>query len=252
MLWCISFCFSGNREFKVTNKETEENFSHNICKKYTPSIYSAIFYSFSAHSLLTKGVILKSQKGISKIKDCFFQFCDFYYNPVNISIILLWENTSECILSTKVFLSTSGIIWCISRQCTIQPNSWWYYDMETLSALYALVNWINTASGNGLSPVRCQAITWTNADLSSIGPLWTNFSEIWIKILTFSFNKKLLIMPSVKWQPFCPGGDELTHWGRVMHICVSKLTIIDSDNGLSPKRRQAIIWTTAGILSIRS
>ena len=26
----------------------------------------------------------------------------------------------------------------------------------------------------------------------------------------------------------------LTHWGRVTHICVSKLTIICSDNGLSP------------------
>ena len=44
----------------------------------------------------------------------------------------------------------------------------------------------------------------------------------------------------------------LTHWGRVTHICVSKLTIIGSDNGLSPGRRQAIIWTNAGILSIRN
>ena len=42
----------------------------------------------------------------------------------------------------------------------------------------------------------------------------------------------------------------LTHWGRVTHICVGKLTIIDSDNGLSPGRRQAIIWTNAGILLI--
>ena len=42
----------------------------------------------------------------------------------------------------------------------------------------------------------------------------------------------------------------LTHWGRVTHICVSKLTIIASDNGLSPGRRQAIIWTNAGILLI--
>ena len=42
----------------------------------------------------------------------------------------------------------------------------------------------------------------------------------------------------------------LTHWGRVMHICVSKLNIIGSDNGLSPGRRQAIIWNYAGILSI--
>ena len=44
----------------------------------------------------------------------------------------------------------------------------------------------------------------------------------------------------------------LTHWGRVTHICVSKLTIIGSDNGLLPGRRQAIIWTNAGILFIRT
>ena len=44
----------------------------------------------------------------------------------------------------------------------------------------------------------------------------------------------------------------LTHWGRVTHICVSKLIIIGSDNGLSPRRRQAIIWTNAGILLIRT
>ena len=42
----------------------------------------------------------------------------------------------------------------------------------------------------------------------------------------------------------------LTHWGRVTHICVSKLTIIGSDNGLSPGRRQAIIWINDGILLI--
>ena len=42
----------------------------------------------------------------------------------------------------------------------------------------------------------------------------------------------------------------LTHWGRVTHIWVSKLTIIGSDNGLSPGRRQAIIWTNDGILLI--
>ena len=44
----------------------------------------------------------------------------------------------------------------------------------------------------------------------------------------------------------------LTHWGRVMHICASKVTIIGSDNGLSPGRRQAIIWTNAGILLNRT
>ena len=44
----------------------------------------------------------------------------------------------------------------------------------------------------------------------------------------------------------------LTHWGRVTHICVSKLTIIGSDNGLSPGQCQAIIRTIAGIWLIRN
>ena len=43
---------------------------------------------------------------------------------------------------------------------------------------------------------------------------------------------------------------DLTHWGRVTHICVDNLTIIGSDNGLSPGQRQAIIWTNAVILLI--
>ena len=34
------------------------------------------------------------------------------------------------------------------------------------------------------------------------------------------------------------------------HICVSKQTIIGSDNGLSPRQRQAIIWTNTLILLI--
>ena len=42
----------------------------------------------------------------------------------------------------------------------------------------------------------------------------------------------------------------LTHWGRVTHICVNKLSNIGSDNGLSPDRRQAVIWTNAVMLLI--
>ena len=40
----------------------------------------------------------------------------------------------------------------------------------------------------------------------------------------------------------------LTHWGRVTLICVSKLTIIGSDNGLSSGPCQAIIRTNDRIL----
>ena len=36
----------------------------------------------------------------------------------------------------------------------------------------------------------------------------------------------------------------------VIHICIGKLTIIGSDNGLLPRRWQVIIWTSVGILLI--
>ena len=61
------------------------------------------------------------------------------------------------------------------------------------------------ASDNGLSPDRRQAIIWTNAGLLLIGPLGTNFSEILIEILAFSFKKMRLKMSSAKRRPFCLG-----------------------------------------------
>ena len=60
-------------------------------------------------------------------------------------------------------------------------------------------------SDNGLSPGRRQAITWTNVGILLIGPLGTNFSEMLIKIHTFSFKKMHLKMSSGKWRPFCLG-----------------------------------------------
>ena len=43
----------------------------------------------------------------------------------------------------------------------------------------------------------------------------------------------------------------LTHWDRAAYICVSKLTFIDSDNGLAPGRHQAVIRTNTTLLLIR-
>ena len=64
-------------------------------------------------------------------------------------------------------------------------------------------------SDKGLLPGRHQAIIWTNSGILLIGPLGTNFSEILIKIQTFSLQKICLNMPSAKWRPFFPGGEEL-------------------------------------------
>ena len=49
-----------------------------------------------------------------------------------------------------------------------------------------------------------------------------------------------------------PRGWMLCHLDQVTHVCVIKLTIIGSDNGLSPGRRQAIIRNNVGILLIWS
>ena len=60
-------------------------------------------------------------------------------------------------------------------------------------------------SDNGLSPIRRQAIIWTNAGILIIRTLGTNFSEILIQIHTFSNKKMHLKMSSGKCQPFCLG-----------------------------------------------
>ena len=65
-------------------------------------------------------------------------------------------------------------------------------------------------SDNGLSPGRRQAIIWTTVGILLIGPLGTNFSEMLIKIYTFSFKIMHSKMSSGKRRPFCLGLNMLT------------------------------------------
>ena len=60
-------------------------------------------------------------------------------------------------------------------------------------------------SGNGLSPIRRQAIIRTNAAILSIRPQGTHFSEILFKIRKFSFKKMHFKISSAKRRPFCLG-----------------------------------------------
>ena len=86
-------------------------------------------------------------------------------------------------------------------------------------------------SDNGLSPGRRQAIIWTNAGISLIGPLGTNFSEISIEILTFSFKKMCLKVSSTKWRPFCLGLNALkqTVVTRLQELWICVLSLSYSD-----------------------
>ena len=53
-------------------------------------------------------------------------------------------------------------------------------------------NLATIGSENGLYPGRRQAIIYTNAKILLIGPLWTHFREILIKIRTISFKESFL------------------------------------------------------------
>ena len=92
-----------------------------------------------------------------------------------------------------------------------------------------------------LTSVNVSAQLWVSIDQLDYNKMFNQISFLTLHIITqsVSYNKTLhhsinCIVP------------QLTHWGRVTHICVSDLTSIGADNGLSPGRRQAIIRTNAG------
>ena len=85
------------------------------------------------------------------------------------------------------------------------------------------------------------ALTWLSSALDDVEQCYQDLRQL------------VCVVYEGTWADFSQTGmaaGSLTHWGRVTHICVGDLTIISSDNGLSPGRHQAIIWTNAGILLI--
>ena len=78
-------------------------------------------------------------------------------------------------------------------------------------------------------------------------------SQVW-QVKSFTSNKKNVILSKPFKQHFINISVLYTSINSLRpsdaYGCVSKLTIIGSDNGLSPRRHQAIIWINAGILKL--
>ena len=91
---------------------------------------------------------------------------------------------------------TLQLIWHLMAHITLALNDTFWH----LPCFLLIIG-----SDNGLSPYRRQAIIWINAGILLIWTLGTNFSEILIEILTFSFKEMRLKLSPVKWQPFCLG-----------------------------------------------
>ena len=115
-------------------------------------------------------------------------------------------------------------------QLTLKLLKYWVSNWFLLfnTCIWLLTHWCRVThtcvgnltiigSDNVLSSGQRQAIIWTNTGILLIGPSGTNFSELSIKIQTFSFKKNHLKVSSAKWRPFCVGLNELTHWCLVIH-----------------------------------
>ena len=99
----------------------------------------------------------------------------------------------------------------------LNVTHWGWVMHICISKMHIWVSKINIfGSNDDLLPGRCQTIICTNAGILSIGPLETNFSEIWIEINTFLLKKMHLKTSSAKWRLFCLGLNGLNH-----DICIS-------------------------------
>ena len=127
----------------------------------------------------------------------------------------------------------------------LQPRDakWWHRSGSTLAWVLAFYLMAPSHYPSHLSAVIPSEIHLKANSHEIPQPLNTKTS---LKIIYVKFHSTIPWASELK-SDLCSA---LTHWGRVTHICVGKLNSIGSDNGLSPERRQAIIWTNAEILLI--
>ena len=111
--------------------------------------------------------------------------------------------------------------WCLNKMAVILLRIFSKCILIKVSLKFVPENWWSNIIGS-----------WDNGLVLSVPLVWNSIGHIGLCHMTSAQDS------------------ELTHWGRVTHLYVSKLTIIGSDNGLSPGRRQATIWTNGGILLI--
>ena len=152
---------------------------------------------------------------------------------------MAWCRTAPSHYSNQCWLIIKGVLWHSPKKSLAtsehEVNLWHQFgDCTKITITYprgqrvkGLTHWgrvmhicvsklTNIGSDNVLSPGRRQAIIWTNAGISLIGPLETSFNEMLIEIHAFSFTKIHLKMSSGKWHPFCLCLNVLTNWENTL------------------------------------
>ena len=141
---------------------------------------------------------------ISVCKLIIQNLCALILGLMNHIAVLSWHYVQNC-----------SLIWCFVcvKANNYHCRTWiWAHKIFVISSPPSAAHmhwWTGSALvqiGSGMLPVPCQAITWTNADVLSIGAMETDRNEIQIEIKKVSFMKIHMKMLSVKWQPFYSRG----------------------------------------------
>ena len=142
--------------------------------------------------------------------------------------------------------------WNIIYQITLMLRVFKNHEViEVQQRIYASLKQDIIGSDDVLSPARRQAIIDTSTELFQIPLSGTKYSEISIKIQSFSVKKLDLKMSSAKWWPFV-GPRCVRVFEPEKKICVSLTRIIsNSCNRLPHLWNQAIILTFGDLFSIR-
>ena len=135
---------------------------------------------------------------------------------------------------------------CMGKQssnykCRIQLTEWSPSSLPAISAL---------SKQRGVAAHAAEGLRVCSSNVQQLGGTTSQSGFRYVLCIHRPLTVRwvyIVLTPAIAL--FC-GQCPLTHWGRVRHIRVSKLTIIDTDNGLASSACQAIIWTNARILLI--
>ena len=162
------------------------------------SAFRMKYLTFVAVSVEYKQIRIK----IGKVLFWFAVFIHEFIQYAQLICLLIYKLLSYCVWGRRIFLyrrqrglnggdQQYGMQWSIAITCL---THWGWVTHMCVSKITII------GSDNGLSPGRRQAIIWINAGILLIGPLGTKFSEIYVEILTFSFEKTRLKESSAKWR----------------------------------------------------
>ena len=138
---------------------------------------------------------------------------------------LVISTETHCLIYKRFFNigSVSRVITNIPAYVQYIPR-----NMHTVFALLCFVvviHWLIFPYPSGLLHWHCGNLTIALVPAKQAWWIWINTSCEFIMNDCITTTKQSTTKPCAYFL-----GYTVTHWGRVMHICVSKLTYVDSDN----------------------